>query len=85
MLKSSPVPCCAQLRGPARARLPARAAGRGHARRHAVRAVERAHRGGVAGAVGGHAGLVRGGLPRQRQERGHHVGAVRPGDTAGDR
>lgn len=65
--------------------LPARAAGRGHARRHPVRAVERAHRGGLAGAVGGHAGLVRGRLPRQRQVRRHHVGAVRPGDPARDR
>lgn len=47
--------------------------------------MERAHRGGVAGAVGGHAGLVRGRLPRQRQVRRHHVRALRPGDTAGDR
>lgn len=68
-----------------RPRLPSRAAGRGDARGHPVRAVERAHRGGVAGAVGGHAGLVRGRLPRQRQVRRHHVRALRPGDPAGDR
>lgn len=47
--------------------------------------MERAHGGGVAGAVGGHAGVVRGRVPSQRQERSHHVRALRPGDTAGDR
>lgn len=68
-----------------RPRLPARAAGRGDARRHALRVVERAHRGRLARALGRHAGLVRGRLPRQRQVRCHHVRALRPGDTAGDR
>lgn len=68
-----------------RARLPARAAGWGHARGHALRAVERAHGRGLARAVGGHAALVRGRLPRQRQVRRHHVRALRPGDTEGDR
>lgn len=36
-------------------------------------------------AVGGHAGLVRGGVPSQREERGHHVGAVRHGDPKRNR
>jgi len=39
----------------------------------------------VCAAVAGHAGVVRGRVPRQRQERRHHVGAVRHGDPAGDR
>ena len=36
-------------------------------------------------AVAGHAGMVRGGVPGQREERRHHVGAVGHGDPAGDR
>jgi len=35
--------------------------------------------------VGEHAGVVRGRMSRQRQERRNNVGAVGPGDTAGDR
>lgn len=35
--------------------------------------------------VAGHAGLVRGGVSRQREKRRHHVGAVRHGDPEGDR
>ncbi len=36
-------------------------------------------------AVGRDAGVVRGGVPREREERRHHVGAVGPGDPARDR
>ena len=38
----------------------------------------------VFAAVGGHAGMVRGGVPCQREERRHHGRTQRNGDSAGD-